>query len=880
MPSTDVSAWPLILCGPMLRRVTADSVTVWLALKSPRFVTLRVYPVTSSFVGDGTQGSGRPTPIMIAGRDTIQLGDNLHVACITAKTFPGDTKLQPGLLYCYDLELTPANVPGTDEYSNNLSANGLLANSGSGLSERLALGYTAGWLPRFALPPDDLTQLRIFHGSCRKPHGAGVDALATLDRIIEETLSQPLAQQGIHRPQQLFLTGDQIYADDVAAVLLHELTAVGSVLLGWEEKLPGINRTVSPVGKYASPLVPNPEYGKIDVGLLPTQRASLVNGAAKFTTKHGTSHLLTLGEYYAMYLFVWSQELWPPTLPGTAEVLGHDPDVSAQATAFRLAHSPMTASDYRGFLKEANKDLQSDQKHNLQTFRLSLPRVRRVLANVPSYMMCDDHEVTDDWYLNGEVTKDVLSAGNLLARRILTNALAAFSVFQAWGNTPELFDGGPGKNLLDALNAWQQSKGNNAVEMQKLASALGIVDWGAPQPGRNQRLVFDFGLSWSKHRVVVLDTRTWRFFPSLRGRTELIGAQSLADQLAAANDGASVEVTFIVSPGPVLGVPLVDLVVKEGVERILQGALALSNFVPATHFYLRPLAQEALSKWPYTADLEAWEHSYAGHQRLLRSMRRWPRVVILSGDVHYGFSIRCEFWEEGTGGLPAGSAVFVQLTSSPLKNEDDWTPELHKRGYDVIRPLPSEPVWVLGWRNGWESTDPPSLARKVEYAPSDPAKYLPRGNLAETRLEVECNPCTEAPAVAVLRSYLTVNQEPDWLYHLEFLTEARTTVPDRSIWTPSPIPGHPASLDRDDLLGTYRKVAGSHSGYLHKGVGRELVRYNNIGEVTFAAEPKVIHRLWWLLPDQQPTQKPAPLTQHEGSLAPPNSASKPSIHLG
>ena len=37
------SAFPLILSGPILRRVEQQSVTVWLALKESCTVTLRVY---------------------------------------------------------------------------------------------------------------------------------------------------------------------------------------------------------------------------------------------------------------------------------------------------------------------------------------------------------------------------------------------------------------------------------------------------------------------------------------------------------------------------------------------------------------------------------------------------------------------------------------------------------------------------------------------------------------------------------------------------------------------------------------------------------------------------------------------------------------------
>jgi hypothetical protein len=39
-------------------------------------------------------------------------------------------------------------------------------------------------LPGFSLPPADLNKLRIIHGSCRQPQGAGRDAFPNLGEII------------------------------------------------------------------------------------------------------------------------------------------------------------------------------------------------------------------------------------------------------------------------------------------------------------------------------------------------------------------------------------------------------------------------------------------------------------------------------------------------------------------------------------------------------------------------------------------------------------------------------------------------------------------------------------------------------------------------
>ena len=39
---------------------------------------------------------------------------------------------------------------------------------------------------------------------------------------------------------------------------------------------------------------------------------------------------------------------------------------------------------------------------------INVPIVRRILANVPTYMICDDHEITDDWNLTQEWRNRVL----------------------------------------------------------------------------------------------------------------------------------------------------------------------------------------------------------------------------------------------------------------------------------------------------------------------------------------------------------------------------------------------------------------------------------------------------------------------------------------
>src|SRR4051794_19070780 len=87
-----VGNWPLVLCGPILRRVEDSSVSVFLALKESRQVTLEIHDA-----GTGTP----PQPLFTATAPTVQLGQRLHVCVVTASA-PSGT-LQPGVNYRYDV---------------------------------------------------------------------------------------------------------------------------------------------------------------------------------------------------------------------------------------------------------------------------------------------------------------------------------------------------------------------------------------------------------------------------------------------------------------------------------------------------------------------------------------------------------------------------------------------------------------------------------------------------------------------------------------------------------------------------------------------------------------------------------------------------------
>jgi hypothetical protein len=650
---------PLILAGPLVRHIQPDQVTVWVALKAARTVTLRV-----------TAPDAAAETLLTGVARSLPLGPDLHVVAVTATPADGDAGLDWGGLYLYNLHFTDPTPPGQEpvpapDGAPGLGSEDILVNGDPEQHDPIdrllyptldAGGDPTGTprfpLPSFVLPPPGVGQLSIVHGSCRKPHGEGVDMLSLLDTLIGAVVDQPL-----ERPPQLLLTGDQIYADDVADALLTLLRDAETSLLGWTETLPDVAAGAE--------------------ALNPGRRQDLVEEKAQFTSDDADSHLLTFGEFCAMYTFAWSPVPWPG---GEFASLGFDDFFPGEAQT----RTNFWGSKVRTDLKERF----DEQKPRLDRFLADLKAVRRALANISSYMMFDDHEVTDDWFLNLDWCLDVLGTG--LGRRVINNGLLAFAVFQAWGNTPDRFhDGTPGAALLGSAANWQtEHVGQTGIldqlgvpEVSELATTGNL--W-PDVAGLANVLRFDYVVDGPPileevggtpqqraraYRVFVLNSRTGRkfttddwFFNTTPGW--LLGPTAFDDQLNVASipEAEKCELAVIVSPAPVVGVPWV-----ETVQDILSffGAKAI-------------------------ADYEYWglqeEAVHTLFSRVARLGRTQPdgletQAIVLCGDVHYGFGARIVYGN--TTSDPAIRATIAQFTASSIKNQDRKTSIVHKVGYSL-----------------------------------------------------------------------------------------------------------------------------------------------------------------------------------------------------
>lgn len=131
-----INQLPLVLAGPILRRVEPNSVTVWVTLKESRTVTLAIFDINKKVLLTGR-------------RKTTQLGRNLHVVAVTAKS--PNAALLYGENYLYNLAFNPGetlNKPGVISLSGSIEA----------------ITYPQYDLPSFALGPTNINDLRLIHG--------------------------------------------------------------------------------------------------------------------------------------------------------------------------------------------------------------------------------------------------------------------------------------------------------------------------------------------------------------------------------------------------------------------------------------------------------------------------------------------------------------------------------------------------------------------------------------------------------------------------------------------------------------------------------------------------------------------------------------------
>jgi hypothetical protein len=332
----------------------------------------------------------------------------------------------------------------------------------------------------------------------------------------------------------------------------------------------------------------------------------------------------------------------------------------------------------------------------------------------------------------------------------------------------------------------------------------------------------------------VLDTRTQRGYraggtgraaPALLSRDAM--ARQLAGRLAARRH--PVNLTVVVSAAPVFGHPLIELWIQLKRIRVI----------------------EWFKNGPARVDREAWALDPTAFEGLLATLAAFGRVVILSGDVHYGFAGSVQYWDRRAGA--ARRARFVQCTSSALKNEERKTRILG--GVPTVKRVPA----ALGARVErflTRLTTPPSgsfLGWSVDQS-------TPRRRWLRWRRERSTPLVLPEPLASARRR----RAEPDWRYRVEFVPDVggQPPVPSRSA------PLHEKAIDLR---------AKSGWSFMNCIVGR-----NNLGDLEFltsggspVGRPDLVQQsLWFDKTSIRAGGEPVrlPYTVYQLPLDPPSSA--------
>lgn len=800
------SSLPLVLLGPILRRVEKDSVTVFLVLRKAATVKLTVHN-SAPYNANLIRLEGETT--------TSQLGRNLHVVALTATPVfspDSDLSLVPDTVYLYDIEFV------TNSGTSTLSSQGTISNDSNEQARRSVLAYDGYPLPSFLLPASNLNDLRVLHGSCRKPHGGGPeilgsDALAGIDKIIESAYNIPS-----QRPQQLFMTGDQIYADDVCSTLFHMIEDAAGPIMGnaWNENLEALGF--------------DPEHLSISLRQKSMEDASFT----AFRDYYGVNHLIKLEEYYLMYLFCWSDVLWP------------DDEADIPNSAYIDDLKLLTGKVYHRMGERKFLDYLYHERINhghLRVFYKTLKKVRRALANIATYMMFDDHDVTDDWFLNYYWSEQAIA--NPRGKRIIQNGLSAFAIFQAWGNTPAYFeDFEGGWDLLEQLKTLYANNSSSGTDWTAVGNTIvptlqndlsSVGDLGS-FPTNGKQLaggpIWSFDIVFDSFRVVVLDTRTRRGFQPVIGNNiedkmyavHLLSSEAMHTHVKV-NPGYNHDLTIVVSPAPVIGHKLI-----EGVGQ--PAKIRASN--------LKHKKDPSAERGEFEYDFETWSGSTIAFSTLLKELVPYGKVVILSGDVHYAFSAQMQIWDTTNTNNPNANAVIAQLTASSAKNQDKTTllsgRRLQRIGEAVTATTPHIIEKVFAWekpQGGWPDPAPELYRTRTlgYFFPgyhNEPAK----GDLIVANRSTRVVNITPVGKSSIIEIFI----EPSWEYSTEFMVDRRDP-DDRGIDLNDPTP----------LLSEIEK---EHSLRSQFKKGRAALGQNNIGEVTFnwnypAANFQVIHNLWY-----------------------------------
>ena len=269
-----------------------------------------------------------------------------------------------------------------------------------------------------------------------------------------------------------------------------------------------------------------------------------------------------------------------------------------------------------------------------------------MLANIATFMIMDDHDITDDWNLTGGWVEQMIETDGWTD--VIVDGLVAYWVYQGWGNLdPASNDDDPRVQIM------RKYAGSGADALKPLRKLM--YDKFNVEP--RDRLRWDYSVP-SSPPIFVLDTRNDRVLkpPERDASGKVIRYASDEDRIISkrqldellADLKKNDEPAILVSPVTVLNPLLIHVFLSLAARPSeVTAAEAKKNLSLSQSFGgLEVLNAETYENYRRLYDLEYWPafpQSFTDLREMLDKLRDSSNhersLIILSGDVHYSYAM-------------------------------------------------------------------------------------------------------------------------------------------------------------------------------------------------------------------------------------------------
>jgi phosphodiesterase/alkaline phosphatase D-like protein len=286
------------------------------------------------------------------------------------------------------------------------------------------------------------------------------------------------------------------------------------------------------------------------------------------------------------------------------------------------------------------------------------PEIRRLFANLPTFMLPDDHDLTNGFDITGGWHDQMNNDPDW--RAALRDSMMAYWLYQGWGNVSK--KAAAAHAILKIIeNAHVGDVLGKPGELGKSVEAQLDRDLHAP-------VYYTIPTS---PPIIALDARADRAFvapvtDTLKNQTKVVAYRHPDDMILGATQLDWFEKQLAKSPTPIIATSMPFLQTLIGDRMMVNLTRLLPNEWPER---LETQDHVDYIEWlARTEDAETWYAWARSVERFLELIKTRDAVIILTGDVHYSclFDTLRDGFDTKSFGISAATRV-IQAVSSPIR---------------------------------------------------------------------------------------------------------------------------------------------------------------------------------------------------------------------